>query len=473
MSESANPAAIVTRFPPSPTGYLHVGGARTALFNWLYARHSGGRMVLRIEDTDTVRSTRASVDAIFEALEWLGIDWDEGPFYQTQRFDLYKAHIDKLVASGDAYYCTCSAEEIEAMRERAKARGDKPRYDGTCRERGLPPGPDAVVRFKAPLAGTTVVPDKVKGNIVFQNSELDDFIIRRSDGTPTYNFVVVVDDITMGINTVIRGDDHVMNTPKQILLYKALGADLPTYAHVPMVLGSDRTRLSKRHGAMSVTAYRDMGYLPQAVLNYLVRLGWSHGDQEFFTVEELIEKFSLENVGKSAGIFDPDKLQALNGDHIQAMTPAELVPHLLPFMVTEGYDAKAGAYIEAVIETLKPRSKTLVEMAKAAHFYYTDPIVYEEKAAKKFFKAAALEPLRLLTEKLKALESFEEKPLEAVFKAVMDETGLKLGKIAQPVRVALTGTTVSPGIFEIISVLGPEKVIARLEAAIAQIKALA
>ncbi|MEJ2640790.1 MAG: glutamate--tRNA ligase [Desulfosarcinaceae bacterium] len=473
MSESANHAAIVTRFPPSPTGYLHVGGARTALFNWLYARHSGGRMVLRIEDTDTVRSTRASVDAIFEALEWLGIDWDEGPFYQTQRFDLYKAHIDKLVASGDAYYCTCSAEEIEAMRERAKARGDKPRYDGTCRERGLPPGPDAVVRFKAPLAGTTVVPDKVKGNIVFQNSELDDFIIRRSDGTPTYNFVVVVDDITMGINTVIRGDDHVMNTPKQILLYKALGADLPTYAHVPMVLGSDRTRLSKRHGAMSVTAYRDMGYLPQAVLNYLVRLGWSHGDQEFFTVEELIEKFSLENVGKSAGIFDPDKLQALNGDHIQAMTPAELVPHLLPFMVTEGYDAKAGAYIEAVIETLKPRSKTLVEMAKAAHFYYTDPIVYEEKAAKKFFKAAALEPLRLLTEKLKALESFEEKPLEAVFKAVMDETGLKLGKIAQPVRVALTGTTVSPGIFEIISVLGPEKVIARLEAAIAQIKALA
>jgi glutamyl-tRNA synthetase len=473
MNQTANPTAIITRFPPSPTGYLHVGGARTALFNWLYARHSGGKMVLRIEDTDTVRSTQASVDAIFEALEWLGIDWDEGPFYQTQRFDLYKDHIDKLVASGDAYYCTCSAEEIEAMRERAKARGDKPRYDGTCRERDLPPGSEAVVRFKAPLTGTTVVPDKVKGNIVFQNSELDDFIICRSDGTPTYNFVVVVDDITMGINTVIRGDDHVMNTPKQILLYRALGAELPTYAHVPMVLGSDRTRLSKRHGAMSVTAYRDMGYLPQAVLNYLVRLGWSHGDQEFFTVEELIEKFSLENIGKSAGIFDPDKLQALNGDHIQAMTPAQLVPHLLPFMTSEGYTTEAGPYIEAVIETLQPRSKTLVEMAKAARFYYTDPIVYEEKAAKKFLKAAALEPVRLLTEKLKALKSFDEEALETVFKAVMDETGLKLGKIAQPVRVALTGTTVSPGIFEIISVLGPQKVIARLEAAIVHMNALA
>jgi glutamyl-tRNA synthetase len=472
MSDTPTTDAVITRFPPSPTGYLHVGGARTALFNWLYARHCGGKMVLRIEDTDTVRSTQASVDAIFEALEWLGIDWDEGPFYQTQRFDLYKEHIDKLVASGDAYYCSCSAEEIEAMRERAKARGDKPRYDGTCRERGLPAGPEAVVRFKAPLTGTTVVPDKVKGNIVFQNDELDDFIIRRSDGTPTYNFVVVVDDITMGINTVIRGDDHVMNTPKQILLYKALGADLPTYAHVPMVLGSDRTRLSKRHGAMSVTAYRDMGFLPQAVLNYLVRLGWSHGDQEFFTVEELIEKFSLENIGKSAGIFDPDKLLALNGDHIQATTTADLVPHLLPFMAAEGYAPEAGAYIEAVIETLKPRSKTLVEMAKAARFYYTDPIVYEEKAAKKFLKAAALEPMRLLTAKLKALDSYEEQALEAAFKAVMDGTGLKLGKIAQPVRVALTGTTVSPGIFEIISVLGPEKVIARLEAAIAYIKAL-
>jgi glutamyl-tRNA synthetase len=464
--------AIVTRFPPSPTGYLHVGGARTALFNWLYARHTKGKMVLRIEDTDTVRSTQASVDAIFDALEWLGIDWDDGPYYQTQRFDLYKSHIDKLLASGDAYYCTCTPEEIEAMRERAKSRGDKPRYDGTCRERKLPASPEAVVRFKAPLTGTTVVPDRVKGNIVFQNNEMDDFIICRSDGTPTYNFVVVVDDITLGINTVIRGDDHVMNTPKQILLYKALGVDLPTYAHVPMVLGSDRARLSKRHGAMSVTAYRDMGFLPQAVLNYLVRLGWSHGDQEFFTREELIDKFGLENIGKSAGIFDTDKLLALNSDHIQAATPAELTPHLLPFMAAEGYAADAGPYLEAVIETLQPRSKTLVEMAKAAHFYYTDPITYEEKAARKFLKAAALAPLALLTAKLKTLESFEEKALETVFKAVMEETGLKLGKIAQPVRVALTGTTVSPGIFEVIAVLGRDKVIARLEAAIAHMEAL-
>jgi glutamyl-tRNA synthetase len=474
MSDTADTSneMVVTRFPPSPTGYLHVGGARTALFNWLYARHNGGKMVLRIEDTDTQRSTQASVDAIFDALNWLGIDWDEGPYYQTQRFDLYRSHIDKLVASDDAYYCTCSAEEIEAMRERAKASGDKPRYDGTCRERKLPPGPDAVVRFKAPLSGTTVVPDRVKGNIVFQNNELDDFIICRSDGSPTYNFVVVVDDISMGINTVIRGDDHVMNTPKQILLYKALGAELPIYAHVPMVLGNDRTRLSKRHGAMSVTAYRDMGFLPQAVLNYLVRLGWSHGDQEFFTRDELIEKFGLESIGKSAGIFDTDKLLALNGDHIQAMSAAALVPHLLPFMTAEGYNAEAGPYLEAVIETLKPRSKTLVEMAKAARFYYTDPIVYEEKAAKKFLKAAALGPLQLLTEKLKGAESFDEQALEAVFKAVMAETDLKLGKIAQPVRVALTGTTVSPGIFEVIAVLGREKVLTRLEAAIAFMAAL-
>jgi glutamyl-tRNA synthetase len=266
---------IVTRFPPSPTGYLHVGGARTALFNWLYARQTGGRFVLRIEDTDTKRSTQASTDAIFEALEWLALDWDDGPYFQSQRFEIYREFIERLVDSGHAYYCTCSAERLETMRRDAMAAGGKPKYDGTCRDKGLEKTADAVVRFRAPLAGATVVADVVKGNIVFQNDELDDFIIARSDGTPTYNFVVVVDDITMGINTIIRGDDHVMNTPKQILLYRALGSTLPVFAHVPMVLGPDRTRLSKRHGAMSVTAYRDMGYLPDAFINYLARLGWS------------------------------------------------------------------------------------------------------------------------------------------------------------------------------------------------------
>ena len=459
-------STITTRFPPSPTGYLHVGGARTALFNWLYARHTRGRFILRIEDTDKVRSTKESVAAIFEALEWLGIDWDEGPYFQSDRFDIYAGYIEKLLQSGHAYYCTCSQEKIEAMRKKAMAAGGKPKYDGTCREKGLAATEGAVVRFKAPLVGSTVIKDVIKGHIEFQNSELDDFIIARSDGSPTYNFVVVVDDITMGVNTIIRGDDHVMNTPKQILLYNALDSELPVFGHVPMVLGPDRTRLSKRHGAMSVTAYRDMGYLPEAVINYLVRLGWSCGDQEFFHTDELIEKFSLENIGKSAGIFDPEKLRALNADHIQAMKPARLYPRLKPFLEKAGYDPGPGATIEKIIATLNQRSKTLEEMAAAAGFYFADEIEYEEKAARKFLKAGALEPIRLLAEKLAALEVFEEQALEDAFRAVMDETGLKLGKIAQPVRVALTGRTASPGIFEIIEIIGREKVLKRLARAV-------
>src|SRR5210317_863631 len=334
---------IITRFPPSPSGYLHVGGARTAIFNWLYARHMNGRFVLRIEDTDTQRSTQASVDAIFDALQWLNIDWDEGPYFQTQRFDIYREYLKKLINSGHAYYCTCSPEQIDVMRQQAMASGEKPRYDGTCREKGLKNTDNAVVRFKARLSGTTVVEDVIKGNIVFQNNELDDFVICRSDGTPTYNFVVVVDDITMNINTIIRGDDHVMNTPKQILLYEALGSPLPAFGHVPMVLGNDRARLSKRHGAMSVTAYRDMGFLPEALMNYLVRLGWSHGDQEFFTRDELIEVFDLENIGRSAGIFDPDKLLALNAEHIKATPPANLVAPLAPFLKNCGIEIKDDA----------------------------------------------------------------------------------------------------------------------------------
>jgi glutamyl-tRNA synthetase len=457
---------IITRFPPSPTGYLHVGGARTAIFNWLYARHMQGKFVLRIEDTDAERSTQASVDAIFDALQWLGIDWDDGPYYQTQRFDIYREYIDKLLESGHAYYCTCSPEQIDAMRQKAMATGAKPRYDGTCREKGLGPSGNAVVRFKAPLTGTTVVEDVIKGNMVFQNDELDDFVICRSDGSPTYNFVVVVDDITMNINTIIRGDDHVMNTPKQILLYQALGSPLPTFGHVPMVLGNDRARLSKRHGAMSVTAYRDMGFLPEALINYLVRLGWSHGDQEFFTRDELIEVFDLENIGKSAGVFDLDKLQAVNAEHIMAASPRDLVAPLKPFMEKAGVEIEADDYVEQVIETLQPRSKTLADMAEAALFYYQSDIVYDEKAAKKFLKSAALDPLKILADKLEALEDYAQSGLEDVFKAVMDETGLKLGKIAQPVRVALTGRTASPGIFEIIAILGKERVVPRLRKAI-------
>jgi len=457
---------IITRFPPSPTGYLHIGGARTALFNWLYARHMKGKFILRIEDTDTARSTRESVDAIFESLEWLGIDWDEGPFFQSRRFDIYTEYIQKLLDLGFAYYCTCSPEKLEEMRKKAMEVGGKPKYDGTCREKGLGRTDNAVIRFKAPVSGTTVLEDVIKGNIVFQNEELDDFIIARSDGSPTYNFVVVVDDITMGINTVLRGDDHVMNTPRQILLYKALNSPLPTFGHVPMVLGSDRTRLSKRHGAMSVTAYRDMGYLPDAFINYLVRLGWSYGDQEFFSRDELVEKFSLENIGRSAGIFNPEKLLALNADHIKATPPAELIKYLSPFLKEKGYSFQKGPFIESVIRTLNARSKTLKDMADDAGFYFTDTVSYDEKAAKKFFKPASLEPLRLLLDQLEAFDEFKETDLENAFKAVMEKTGLKLGKIAQPVRLALTGRTASPGIFEIIEIIGKDKVLSRIKDAI-------
>lgn len=461
---------IITRFAPSPSGYLHLGGARTAIFNWLYARHMKGKFILRIEDTDAARSSLESIEAILDALRWLGIDWDEDIYFQSQRRAIYQEHAKKLVESGQAYYCTCSPERLKKMREKAMAAGGKPKYDGTCRNLNRPASNDAVLRFKAPQSGTTVVKDRVKGNIVFQNGELDDFILVRSDQSPTYNFVVVVDDITMGINTIIRGDDHVMNTPKQILIYNALEKPQPVFAHVPMVLGKDKSRLSKRHGATSVTAYRDMGYLPDAMINYLVRLGWSYGDQEFFTRDELIDKFNLEAIGRSAGVFDGDKLLALNADHIRAADTDRLQAEILPFLKAQDIAAESGPFLKGVIETLKPRSKTLAEMAQGARFYFEKDLVYEEKAARKFLKAASLKPIELLLAKLKALSDFNQSTVEDQFKAVMEETGLKLGKIAQPVRVALTGKTVSPGIFEIIGVLGKDETLKRLEKAIIHLK---
>ncbi|SLM29299.1 Glutamyl-tRNA synthetase [Desulfamplus magnetovallimortis] len=471
---------VVTRFPPSPTGYLHIGGARTALFNWLYARKTGGRFILRIEDTDEARSTKESVDAIFKSLEWLGIDWDEGPFFQTQRYDIYKEYINKLVASGHAYYCDCSPEEVNAMREKAKSLGKKPMYNGKCRELNKEWKPGMVVRLKAPAMGTTVVEDVVKGNTAFPNSELDDFIIQRSDGSPMYNLAVVVDDITMGINTIIRGDDHLVNTPKQMLIYKALEAPLPLFAHVPMVLGSDKARLSKRHGAMSVSEYMDMGYLPDAMLNYLVRLGWSFGDQEFFRREELIEKFSLEHIGRSPSMFDMDKLTAINAKHIQDKSSSELAPifsaHLAKREIAlpdtqDNHDGDTKR-VEKIIETLQPRSKTMVEMADAAIFYFRESIEFEEKAAKKFINSDAVELLKLSARYIKELkpDEFTEKNLEDAMKKVMEETGLKFGKIAQPLRVALTGGTVSPGIFEMILALGQKKTVERIQKAIEHIQ---
>ncbi len=463
---------IITRFPPSPTGYLHVGGARTALFNWLYARHTGGRFILRIEDTDAARSTQASVDAIFESLEWLGIDWDDGPYFQTQRYDLYREYIKKLIDAGHAYYCTCSPEDIEAMREKAMASGGKPKYDGTCREKNLPETPNAVVRLKAPLTGTTVIEDVVKGHIAFQNAELDDYIIQRSDGSPTYNLAVAVDDITMGVNTILRGDDHVNNTPKQMMIYKALGIDLPLYGHLPMVLGSDKTRLSKRHGAMSVSEFRDMGILPDAMLNYLVRLGWSHGDQEFFTRNELIEKFNIEHIGRSAGVFDQNKLFALNAEHIKVTAPRDLMVPLKPLLKQRDCDVADDEKLEKAIVTLVPRSKTLIEMADGALFYFKDIEAYDEKAVEKCFSGQAAEIMTALSGELAGLDSFDEKSLEDAFKKVMENMSLGFGKVANPVRVALSGKNVSPGMFEMMGVLGKEETLKRLEAALTFISAL-
>ncbi len=453
---------IITRFPPSPTGYLHIGGARTALFNWLYARKTKGKFILRIEDTDQARSTDESTRAILDSLEWLGIDWDEGPYFQSRRIDIHREYIEKLVASGHAYYCSCTPEEVDQMREQAKAKGQKPMYNGQCREKGLGPGDNRVVRLKTPDTGATIVEDIVKGDTAFQNAEMDDFIIQRSDGSPMYNLAVVVDDLTMNINTIIRGDDHLINTPKQILIYRALGANLPVFGHVPMVLGSDKSRLSKRHGAMSVGEYRKMGYLSDAVINYLVRLGWSHGDQEFFTRDDLIEKFDLEHLGRSASMFDMNKMTALNAKHIQAASSQKLTPHLIPLLKDLGVDAQNDAFTSNVIETLKPRSKTLVEMAQGAKFYYLDQVELEEKAAKKFLKPEAGQMLEACASAIQELEDYTEENLENVFKTIMDAFDLKFGKIAQPLRVAVTGTTVSPGIFEMLLALGQEKTVARI-----------
>ncbi|ACN16217.1 GltX [Desulforapulum autotrophicum HRM2] len=457
---------VITRFPPSPTGYLHIGGARTALFNWLWARKTGGKFVLRIEDTDTVRSTKASVDAIFDSLHWLGIDWDEGPFFQTERYPIYREYIQRLVASGHAYYCSCSPEEVDAMREEAKANGKRPMYNQRCRNLDLGPGENRVVRLKVPNTGSTVVDDIVKGPTSFQNSEIDDFIIQRSDGSPTYNLAVVVDDLTMGINTILRGDDHLVNTPKQILIYRGLGAEPPVFGHVPMVLGNDKARLSKRHGAMSVGEYQKMGILPDAILNYLVRLGWSHGDQEFFTRKELIEKFSLEHLGRSPSMFDMDKLLALNAKHIQAKSNAEIAEALIPFVAEKGITIENTAAVQLAVESLKPRCKTLVEMAEAARFYFVDTLTFDEKAVAKFLKPEIMQPLCECADTMEALalDAFTEPALEEIFKQVMARHDLKFGKLAQPLRVALTGKTVSPGIFEMILALGRDKTVSRIRA---------
>ncbi len=457
------------RFAPSPTGTLHIGGARTALFNYLLARKEKGTFVLRIEDTDVERSTQESVDAILQAMDWLGLSYDEGPFYQSQRYDLYKAKVNALLESGAAYRCFCTAEELDAKREAAMQAGGKPRYDGTCRDRIDQPDAPYVVRFRSPLEGTTTFVDRIKGPISFDNAELDDLIIQRTDGNPTYNFVVVVDDAEMGITLVIRGDDHVNNTPRQIPMYTALGYDAPEFAHVPMILGADKKRLSKRHGATSVMDYRAMGYLPEAMVNYLVRLGWSCGDEEIFSMADLIEKFSLDNVGRSAGVFNPEKLLWLNEHYIKNGDPGRLGGLVAEVLAQQGVETTKGPDLAAVVKTLQDRAKTLVEMADGARFYYQAPTVYEAVAAAKFLTAESRPVLELLIRHLAEATGFDLAAIEAVFKQVMEESGLKLGKIGPVVRVALAGGSVSPSIYEVVAVLGREEVLTRMKKALASI----
>jgi glutamyl-tRNA synthetase len=454
------------RFAPSPTGYLHVGGARTALFNWLLARKQGGTFILRIEDTDVERSTKESVDAILEGMKWLGLEWDEGPFYQSDSFPLYKEHVQKLLDAGKAYKCYCTTEELDAKRNLAMQEGRKPKYDGTCRERtDQPEGQPYVVRFRAPQGGVTAFDDLIKGTITFPNDELDDLIIQRTDGTPTYNFCVVIDDASMRITTVIRGDDHVNNTPRQIQLYEALGFPVPHFAHVPMILGSDKARLSKRHGATSVIAYRDMGYLPEALLNYLVRLGWSSGDDEIFSRDEMIQKFDIGNVGRSASVFNTEKLNWLNAHYIKNSDPERLANLLLPHLSAREVTTLGGPDLVAVVRTLQERAQTLEEMAERAVFYYNPPVGYDEAALAKFDKEQLLAVFSAVAGKLSSAPVDGAAGVDALFKEVCTENGWKMGQVGQPTRIALSGGTQAPGIGEIVVTLGVEETIRRIQRA--------
>ncbi len=466
---------VRVRFAPSPTGALHIGGVRTALFNWLYARHNNGTFILRIEDTDQTRSTDESIKIILDGMKWLGLDWNEGPFRQTERLDIYRAHIDTLLKEGRAYYCYCTPEELDARRKEAMAAGRPPKYDRKCRSLTAPiEGRTPAVRFLSADEGQTIVRDLIRGAVTFENQQLDDLIIQRSDGLPTYNFAVVVDDVTMDITHVIRGDDHLNNTPRQIQLYQALGFEPPKFAHLPMILGSDKTKLSKRHGATAVTEYIDLGYLPEALVNYIARLGWSHGDQEIFSLQELIDAFTLESVGKAPSVFNQEKCVWLNHHYIQQADPGRLAGLVLDLLKKDGV-VKQGSepdleWFKKLVKILTERSHTLVEMKNAAIPFLVDDIQLDEKAKTKHLTPDVAPLLIELATKLKTVEPFTHTEIEPIFNALVAEKGIKLGKIAQPVRVALTGGTVSPGIYEVIEVMGKEKTIKRIEAAAAGIK---
>jgi len=475
---------VRTRYAPSPTGALHIGNVRSGLFAYLFARHHKGTFILRIDDTDAERSSRESLEEILESLRWLSVDWDEGPpdpqYFQSNRLERYREGASRLLREGKAYPCYCSPEQLEAMRKQAEREHRKPGYDGRCRD--LTPqaelakipipnraaGRNYTIRFRAPRSGSTVVEDLIKGRAVFENHELDDLIIVRSDGLPTYNFATVLDDADFGITHVVRGDDHLPNTPRQMQIFYALGIEPPAYAHLPMVMGPDGQKLSKRHGATSVFAYRELGYFPEALLNYLVRLGWSHGDQEIFSKEEMIEYFDFAACGKSAGIFNPEKLLWLNFHYLKQRSLEQLAREVRPFIEKRGWKIPGDQkWLEKMVATLRERAKTLVELADFASFYLNDEIRLDPKAAAKFLKPEIAEPLKSLARELETLEGeFTEASIQSAFQRVLADFNLKLGQLAQPVRVALTGGSVSPGIYEVIAVLGRERTVARLAKAI-------
>jgi glutamyl-tRNA synthetase len=463
------------RFAPSPTGYLHIGGARTALFNWLWARHTGGTFILRIEDTDQGRSTDAAVDAILDAMRWLGLDWDEGPgvggpngpYFQTQRLPVYAKYAQQLIAEKKAYPCYCAKEELDVLRKQAEAAKVQFRYPGTCRDKPYEPSKRHVIRLRVPETGATTFDDLVKGEITTPHDTLQDEVILRADGMPLYNFGAVVDDVTMGVNLVGRGDDHVNNTARQILMYQALGYPLPVFAHLPMILGADKTRLSKRHGATSVTAYRDLGFLPQAVVNYLVRLGWSHGDQEIFTLEELIRSFDFKTVGATAGVFNPEKMLWVNHQWLKTKSAQERAQEALPYFKAAGLPAELDAKLVHVAEVATERAKTYGEMVSQFRYFYA-PIELDPKAKGKFLTQDNQPVLEAIRAGVAGLPSLDTEPLEKLFQSTADARGLAIGKVAQPVRVALTGGTASPGIYDVIQILGKETTLLRLDDAIRQ-----
>ncbi len=464
------------RFAPSPTGYLHIGGARTALFNWLWARRTGGRFILRIEDTDRDRSTQAAVEAIFDALRWLGLDWDEGPgvggphapYFQTERLAIYRSYADKLLREGKAYACTCTREELDAGRKQAEAQKRQYRYPGTCRQKPHDPSKPHVIRFRMPETGATTFDDLVKGPITTPHDTLQDEVILRFDGVPLYNFGALVDDVQMGITLVARGDDHVNNTARQILMYQGLSEKLPVFAHLPMILGADKTRLSKRHGATSVTAYRDMGYLPGAVVNYLARLGWSHGDQEIFSLAEMVKLFDFADVGDTAGVFNPDKMQWVNHEWLRALSDEELARQALPFFRGAGLPAEDDGKLRHLVRMARERARTFAEMVQQFRYCYA-PVTLDAKAAAKFLVPETKPLLQAVRDGLFALPSPDAASLEKLFQEVATARALGLGKVAQPVRVALTGGTASPGIYDVVLILGREESLRRLDDALRHI----